>query len=83
MTSFVSVIIPTLNRCETLKNAIVSAQGQAWLADRCEIIVVDHGSTDGTSQYVERVAKESKTPICAIKEPRVGLHCARHAGARV
>jgi len=79
---FISVIIPTLNRCETLKNAIASAQGQTWPADQYEIIVVDNGSTDGTSHSVERLEKESKTLIRVIHEPLLGLHNARHAGAR-
>jgi len=82
MTPFMSVIIPTLNRCQVLKNAIASAQGQTWPADQYEIIVVDNGSTDGTSQHVERLAKDSKTLIRVIREPLLGLQNARHAGAR-
>jgi glycosyltransferase involved in cell wall biosynthesis len=80
-TLFISLIIPTLNRCEILKNAIASAQQQTWHADRYEIIVVDNGSTDGTSQHVERVAEKSEKPVRLISEPRLGLHNARHAGA--
>jgi glycosyltransferase involved in cell wall biosynthesis len=79
---FTSVIIPTLNRCETLKNAIASAQQQAWPADQYEIVVVDNGCVDGTRDYVERLAKDSKTSISLIHEPRLGLHHARHAGIR-
>jgi glucosyl-dolichyl phosphate glucuronosyltransferase len=79
---FISVIVPTLNRCEILKNAIASAQKQTWPADRYEIVVVDNGSTDGTSQHVQQVAEKSDKPVRLIREPRLGLHNARHAGAR-
>ena len=79
---FISLIIPTLNRCEVLKNAIASAQQQTWHADRYEIIVVDNGSTDGTSQHVKQVAEKSEKLVRLISEPQIGLHNARHAGTR-
>lgn len=82
MALFVSIIIPTLNRCDVLKNAIASAQKQSWPADQYEIIVVNNGSTDDTSQVVARMAMDSKTDVRLVYEPRLGLHHARHAGVR-
>ncbi len=79
---FITLIIPTLNRCESLKNAIASALQQTWPADRYEILVVDNGCVDGTREHVEGLAKNSKTFISVIDEPRLGLHHARHAGVR-
>src|SRR5262249_34402392 len=79
---FMSVIIPSLNRCQVLMNAIASAQKQTWPPDHYEIIVVDNGSKDGTSGVVEQLAKDSKTAVRLVYEPRLGLHHARHAGAR-
>lgn len=44
----ISVVIPTYNRYEFLKRALVSVYGQSVLAD--EVIVIDDGSTDETSR---------------------------------
>jgi glycosyltransferase involved in cell wall biosynthesis len=53
----VSVIIPCFNECSTIEQ-IVDAVRQAPLADR-EIIIVDDGSTDGTTTLL----KERITPL--------------------
>lgn len=77
----VSIIIPTLNRCELLCDAIESARDQMFLSERYEIIVVDNGSTDDTREVVERLSQERSKPIRYVYQPRRGLHWARHAGA--
>ena len=78
----ISIIIPTLNRCELLRDAIASAREQDFPADQYEIIVVDNGSTDGTRELIERLNQDGCKPIRYVYEPRPGLHWARHAGAR-
>ncbi|MEP1327356.1 glycosyltransferase family 2 protein [Pseudophaeobacter sp.] len=50
MTKKVSIVIPTFNRVEMLPKAIESALTQTY---PCEVIVVDHGSTDDTPQLAE------------------------------
>ena len=47
----VSIIIPTFNRANYLPKAIDSCLNQTY---ECEIIVVDHGSTDSTPQVMEK-----------------------------
>ncbi|MEP2817767.1 MAG: glycosyltransferase family 2 protein [Nitratireductor sp.] len=49
MTKTVSIVIPTYNREKMLPKAIDSALAQTY---PCEVIVVDHGSTDGTPEVV-------------------------------
>jgi len=78
----VSVIIPTVNRAEYLKNALISVQNQSFPKDEYEIIVVDNGSTDNTPQVVEECNRNGKIKVRYIKESNIGLHNARHAGAK-
>ena len=78
-----SVIIPTLNRCGLLADALASIRTQSFPADEYEIIVVDNGSTDSTRRLVEPLTHDDGTPIRYLYEPRPGLHWARHAGTRV
>ena len=46
----VSIVIPTYNRAQYLPKAIDSALAQTY---NCEIIVSDHGSTDGTPELMK------------------------------
>jgi len=46
----VSVVIPTHNRCDYLRQALRSVLAQSY--SNFEVIVVDDGSTDGTAQVV-------------------------------
>ena len=78
----ISVIIPTLNRCQILASALASVRTQSFPADEYEIIVVDNGSTDGTKELIERLNQDGGKPICYVYEAQPGLHWARHAGAR-
>jgi glucosyl-dolichyl phosphate glucuronosyltransferase len=78
----ISVIIPTLNRCSYLERALASAREQTFPSSEYEIIVVDNGSTDGTRDLVERLNQDGGKRLCYVYEGQLGLHHARHAGAR-
>ncbi|OGP88014.1 MAG: hypothetical protein A2031_05425 [Deltaproteobacteria bacterium RBG_19FT_COMBO_43_11] len=54
-----SVIIPVLNRKETIKNAIQSALTQKTNFD-FNIIIVDNHSSDGTSDIIRKLAGKNK-----------------------
>ncbi len=58
MTPEVSVIVPAYNRCAMLLEAIASVLAQS--APAFELIVIDDGSTDGTSEN-ERLRRMSET----------------------
>jgi glycosyltransferase involved in cell wall biosynthesis len=50
ISNHVTIIIPTFNRKSFLSDAIEAALSQTT---SCQVIVVDHGSTDGTPQVVK------------------------------
>ena len=78
---YLSVIIPTRNRCEYLRDALDSIVAQTLSMDLFEVIVVDNGSTDNTSDVVKEFdAKISN--LSYVYEPRPGLHEGRHTGLR-
>ncbi len=72
----VSVITPTHNRLRTLKAAIDSVQAQRH--HNWELIVVDDGSEDGTSDYVEGL-DDDRIHLITLPENR-GVAAARNAG---
>lgn len=55
MPDLISVVIPTHNRSERLRQAIESVRTQGW--KDLEIIVVDDASTDGTPALMEDLSK--------------------------
>lgn len=73
-----SVVIPTFNRRESLLSTLASLAGQFFPADQFEVIVVDDGSTDGTSE-IERDRYPFKLRI--LRQPNQGSAAARNAGA--
>ena len=69
----VSVIIPTYNRAWVLKGAIDSVLAQDF--HDYEIVVVDDGSNDNTSEILE-----SYQQICVVRQDHRGVSAARNAG---
>lgn len=78
----ISIIIPTLNRANSLKPAIQSFCQQNFPVDQFEILVVDNGSTDATKQMTEAmITAYSSHQIRYLYEPEPGLLSGRHRGA--
>jgi len=69
----ITVIIPTYNRYEFLKRAILSVVSQSYRAK--EIIVIDDGSTDKTSQILQDFPN-----IKYIYQDNTGVSSARNLG---
>jgi len=76
----ISAIICTHNRDSYLGAAIDSVLSQEFSAD-FEVIVVDNGSSDRTSEVVKQRVADSRLKY--IYEPTIGLSVARNTGARV
>lgn len=77
----ISLIIPTYNRATSLKRALESAVNLDYPPERYEIIVVDNGSTDATPGVVKEARHNNpRYRLSYVREDRLGLHNARHAG---
>ena len=72
----ISLVIPTYNRCSTLKRALNSVLQQTMRPD--EIIVVDDGSTDETANMLNREFPE----LTYIAQTNKGVSAARNRGIR-
>jgi glycosyltransferase involved in cell wall biosynthesis len=74
-----SVVLTTFNRVDVLPRAIESVLGQQDV--ELELIVVNDGSTDGTSSFLDGV---SDPRVTVVDQANGGLSAARNAGiARV
>jgi len=72
----VSVVIPTFNRANLLAQSVSSVLATLEAGD--EVIVVDDGSTDHTSEVVARFG----APVRYVKTANRGAGAARNAGIR-
>jgi glycosyltransferase involved in cell wall biosynthesis len=72
----VSIIIPTYNRATYLQEAVASALDQTF--NDTEIIVVDDGSTDNTSEIVKKFPPK----VQYFRQDNQGVSAARNNGIR-
>ena len=75
MDPLVSIVIPCHNALPWLKETIASARAQTWR--RCEIILVDDGSTDGSGDLAERLAGSD---MQVMRQQNLGQCSALNAG---
>jgi glycosyltransferase involved in cell wall biosynthesis len=76
----VSVVIPAYNRGSTIQGAIQSVLAQS--VGHLEIVVVDDGSSDNTSQTVEELAKGDPRVRLFVQGSNQGAQAARNTGTR-
>lgn len=55
MKKFVSVVVPTYNRCDTLKESLPSLANQTYPKDSYEILLCDNNSNDSTIELLKQL----------------------------
>lgn len=76
MTPFFSVVLPTHDRLPTLRRAVASVLEQELVA--LELIVVDDGSRDGTTEWLEQ---QVDPRLRWLRQENRGVCAARNRGA--
>lgn len=74
----VTVVIPCCNQREYVADAIRSALSQSHLS--LDVVVVDDGSTDGSSEVVGRSAAAAGGRVTLLRQENAGLAAARNRG---
>ena len=74
-----SVIVPTVNRLQSLAAALGSLERQSAPAGAFEVVVVLDGCTDGTEGWLRRYRPPFELRWCS--QPNAGLAAARNRGA--
>ncbi len=75
---YVSVIIPTYQRCNSLKRALIALCSQTFPKENYEVIVSIDGSTDSTQEML--TGFESPFKLRTIWKPNAGRSAARNRG---
>lgn len=76
----VSVIIPTYNRIQRLKQVLAGLERQHYPLDAVEVIVVADGCSDGTTEYLYTLATALRLLVIACENR--GAAAARNRGLR-
>jgi len=76
----VSLVIPTFNRLQTLKQTLASIENLNFPMEELEVIVVDDGSTDGTFEWLQEVSKGYSCNLQALRQENAGPAAARNTG---
>lgn len=76
----ISIILPVYNTKEYLDKCILSILNQTY--KNIELICIDDGSTDGSSEIVDRYAKNDNR-IVAVHQQNMGESAARNVGLRL
>jgi GT2 family glycosyltransferase len=77
----ISVVIPTYQRCASVRRALEALARQTMPASEYEVIVPIDGSDDGTKEMIEGF--QAPYRLSAIWQPNKGRAAARNAGIRM
>jgi cellulose synthase/poly-beta-1,6-N-acetylglucosamine synthase-like glycosyltransferase len=77
----VSILISAYNEVECIGGTVCNKLGLDYPADRCEIIVISDGSTDGTDEAVAALAASEARVRLFRQDPRAGKTSALNLAA--
>jgi GT2 family glycosyltransferase len=75
----VSVVVPTHQRCESLRRLLNALRAQTYPAERMELVVVADGCTDGTADLLR--SERPPFGFRFLEQPGLGATMARSHGA--
>ena len=75
-----SVIVPTYNRLDEIRELLQSLERQILSKDKFEIIIVDDGSTDATEEYIKNMMEKATLNLSFYKQDHKGPGPARNTG---
>lgn len=76
----ISVVIPTYNRKNILQKCLTAIEQQSFPKEKFEVIVVNDGATDGTSDFLEEFKKSTVLNIKSYQQENSGPAAARNKG---
>src|SRR6202022_1877641 len=76
----ISVVMPTYNRIDTLREVLPTLLDQTLSADAYEIVVADSQSSDGTAEYVRDMCLREQERVRYVPGAYTGRGAARNAG---
>ena len=74
--TLISVVMPCRNAAPYVEEAVASVLGQSY--PQVELVVVDDGSTDGSTEILQRLAAEQPERITLLFQSRDGPFAARN-----
>jgi GT2 family glycosyltransferase len=78
----ISVVVPTRNRVEILEKALRALNAQDFPAEQFEVVVVDDGSSDGTSARILAQLSEYQMKATLLRQAERGPAAARNLAVR-
>ena len=75
-----SVVMPTYNRVNTLREVLPTLLDQTLPQDAYEIVIADSLSSDGTAEYVQGLSASAGDRVRYVPGPYAGRAAARNAG---
>ena len=80
---FISVIIPTYNRVDTLQKCLQHITDQSIGTDNFEVIVVDDCSSDSTPEFCRDYVSKNRNIVYERNDHNKGLATTRNVGIRL
>lgn len=80
VSSGITILIPTYNRAQTLRETLASLVGIERRGLDCQFVVINNNCTDDTPLVLTEYS--SKLPLVFLKEPQPGKNCALNRALR-